>query len=257
MRLVPNSWGTFREANICHVGRGNPKGGQFCSGEAYGDVHPAGDAYDVPEITHLVTAVDDGRWGGSHNGSASISGHAASMMSIPGYHANRDTEDRAIAEKLLAEIAKDPTGSEEVLYHSFDNERGQTFSVGQDLRLPLTATAGAFQGYGIKADKEDQKGQPVVYEFEKGTQMVAYSKPEQDDAVDLGFSTSHEVIKDQGHIWNEAIVAGGFRVVSVGDRYFGTQNDRAGRKLHHLTGKVVRLRQTETFHPKSGWTPKV
>jgi pterin-4a-carbinolamine dehydratase/GNAT superfamily N-acetyltransferase len=224
--------------------------------DPYGWQQLSGNQYIVPAITHKVVR-ENGAWGYSHGNSQAITGAAAAQMSIPGYRTDDNGRVNQVATRFLTEIANDSSGSEEVLHHSFENIRGTNFQVGDTLRLPLTASSGDVGDYGKRLDKEDQSGQPVVFEFEKGTQMVAYGGMKLADARDGGHKTIHDAIKDRGHVWDEAIVAGGFKVTGVETKYMGSQHDRQSKGVtQQIYGKVVRLKQTETYHPKNGWTTR-
>ena len=56
-------------------------------------------------------------------------------------------------------------------------------------------------------------------------------------------------------------MAGGFKVESVKTVYMGSQHNRAtdpikGSPVTQIYGKVVRLKQVETFDPTKGWVPR-
>jgi hypothetical protein len=215
---------------------------------------------EVPPITHKVPKIaGSGAWGYSHSYSFAITGSAAASMGIGGYDgSNASKQAGEMADRFLTEIANDQTGSEEPLYHVFQNVRNTEFKVGDTLRIPLTATAGRVGlSYGVRLDAEDQDGQPTVFVFEPGTQMMAYAGMTLNTARDLGHLNVSDAIKEAGHIWSEAIVAGGFEVLSVETHYMGSQHgNRSEQKDGHfyqIYGKVVRLRQTETFRPNEGW----
>lgn len=238
-------------------GRWSGGGGDWNEGPAgerpYGWDRPSGDAYVVPEITHKVIR-ENGAWGASHANSQVITGASAERMGIAGYHYGPTGGAERAADKFLAAIAEDTAGSEEVLHHSFENVRGTEFAVGDTLRLPLTATSGDVGSYGVRLDANDQRGEPTVFEFEHGTQMVAYSGTTLRDAKDLGHATVHDALKESGKVWDEAIVAGGFEVVGVKKVYMGSQHNKGVEGgMSQLYGRVVRLQQTETFHPTEGW----
>jgi hypothetical protein len=196
-----------------------------------------------------------GAWGNSHGQSYAITGQAAAQMGIPGYKVTEtDAAYRKMADYFLTEIAKDTTGSEEILRHSFENMAGTVFKVGDTLQLPVLAAAGdVTTGYGKRSDKRDQDGQPVVFEFEVGTQMAAYSGMSLYDARDGGYKSIDEANRDRGHIWDEALVAGAFEVVSVTTAYMGSQHnsgpERPNSSIDQLFGQVVRLRQIKTYDP--------
>lgn len=238
-------------------GRWSGGGGDWNEGPAgerpYGWDRPTGDVYVVPEITHKVIRAG-GAWGASHGTSQAITGEAAAQMGIGGYRHEGNENAAKLADRFLTEIASDPTGSEEVLHHSFENVRGTEFAVGDTLRLPLTATSGDVGSYGVRLDANDQRGEPTVFEFERGTQMVAYSGTTLHDARDLGHATVHDALKESGKVWDEAIVAGGFKVTGVKRVYMGSQHNKGAEGgMSQLYGRVVRLQQTETFHPTEGW----
>ncbi len=290
---VPHSFGVrLREFNQNHEPAGSSKGGEFATAKSeeynptppgpwvringgdwntsaegedpFGWHRPTDDDYTVPEIVHkMVRNIDHGAWGSSHGTSINITGAAAAMMGIESYtDFAKSPEVKKIATGFLTQIAADTTGSEEILNHSFMNIRGTQFKVGDTLRLPVTATSGDVGSYGTRLEMENQEGEPVVFEFEKGTQMMGYATMTHHSAVeDLGYkgpNAVHDALKEKGYVWDEAIVAGGFKVVSVRDNvYFGSQHMmRATTKIPQLYGKVVRLRQTETFDPKKGWRPR-
>lgn len=216
-----------------------------------------GDAYTVPVTTHTIVR-DRGVWGSSHGNSQMLTGGAAALMGIEGYN-NRgelSAEGKNIVDRFLRAIGEDQDGAEEVLHHSFENVRGTSFKVGDTLRLPLTATAGDIGHYGVRLDAEDQEGMPIVFEFAKGTQMAAYSGIQKKDLEDLGAPTIEAAIKERGYVWDEAIVAGGFRVTGVETKYMGSQHSRGNPGTVQVFGKVIKLQQTESFHPTKGWSQR-
>jgi hypothetical protein len=199
---------------------------------------------------HVVVR-DNGLWGSSHSGSQAITGAAAKQMGIEGYRDNGNDDVEKVADRFLNAIAEDNVGAPEVLHHSFENVAHTEFTPGDIVRLPLTATSGNAGSYGIRSDADSQRGQPVVFEFEKGTQMAGYSRWKPADA------------KEFGYVWGEALVAGGFKVKSVREAYMGSQHfnqfyakPENKDKTIQIYGKVVRLEQTESFHPKEGWSKR-
>lgn len=258
--------------NFGHAGRPGEIGGSSSEAGAAAEKrkweapHPIEDdaprqwAWDVNKdrvITakpqHQRVRFDKGAWGYSHGGSQAIAGEAATQMGIAGYR--QTYGDPQIAERFLQHIADDGIGSEEPLYHSFQNVRHTDFKVGDTMRLPLTATSGDVGSYGIRSDAKDQSGEPTVFVFEKNTQMVGYSTITPRDAKDVGFDTVEEALKDRQYLWDEAIIAGGFEVTRVEKNVgLGLQHDSRGKGYHGVAvGSVVYLRQTETFDPKTGW----
>lgn len=219
----------------------------------WGEVSPN---YEPPEVQHAVLRMTDiGTWGGSHYGSQVITGDAAATMGLPGYKDMEATTGASqIATRMLEEIAKDQIGSEEPLYHSFENIKATVFRPGDTLRLPLLAASGKPEtGYATRMEAEDQHGVPVVFAFPKGTPMVGYSTATLKDAKDLDLKTVKDVHKEFGHVWDEAIIAGGFRVDRVETVYMGSQHKRNGIKPGELTpqlyGQVVHLTPTEVYNP--------
>jgi hypothetical protein len=89
--------------------------------------------------------------------------------------------------------------------------------------------------------------------------MVGYSTPTKADAKDLGLKTVEDVHREFGHVWDEAIVAGKFRVVKVETVYMGSQHigrPMMAEETPQLYGQVVYLEPLETFNPATGkWTP--
>ena len=251
--LVPNSFGSpLREFNPCH----DPKSGRFCDSERGGDWEEgdyfyqrldARKDYEPPELVHKVVR-DGGMWGYSHGNSSYMRGLAAHMMGIPGwapegnwvgqgpYAAPEKSISKAVT-TFLENIASSP-GSEEPLYHGFQNTRRASFKVGDTVRLPLLATAGKPDtvSYGIRLEPKDQEAEPTVFAFEKGTQMVGYSK------------WNKAAAKEFGYVWTEALVAGGFEVTKV-TRAVHPWSVRFGP----LPVRIVYLKQTETWDPKTGW----
>jgi hypothetical protein len=280
-QAAPHTLGGEGSGNFGHEGRPGEVGGSASAGAdanakpwqryggewnrspegeiPYGWLPPTGDQYEPPELKHDVIRGNT-EWGYSHGYSQAITGRSAAQMDIPGYRTDEHeakTLDK-IATKFLTAIAEDENGSEEILHHSFENVNGTVFKIGDTLRLPLTATSGDVGTYGKRLDAEDQRGEPVVFEFEKGTKMMAYSRISQNTAKDLGYTRDaagvRKAMKEFGHVWDEAIVAGGFEVTGVTTRYMGSQhNSDPNGPVTQLYGKVVRLKQTETFDPKTGW----
>jgi hypothetical protein len=201
-----------------------------------------------PAVSHHEEAQWEGKavWGASHSGSTAITGEAAAIMGIGGYRRSENsrwTEERLGHESehakhakiMLRAIASDAIGSEETLYHGFEDLDAEDWAVGDTLRIPTTATAGDPDSitYGMRLDADTQRGISTLFVFEKGTQMMAYNKwagPEE-----FGFN------------YSEAIVAGGFEVTGVDEAPYpflhAWKNDGAPMV------KIVKLRQTEAFDP--------
>lgn len=218
--------------------------------------------YVPPPVTHKgIRGAYVGMWGNSHSGSSTITGESAEQMGIEGwekYDATKEASD--VATKMLTAIAEDETGSEEPLYHSFENTRGTIFKPGDTMKLPLMASAGKPQTtYATRSEWESQQGAPTVFVFPKGTPMVGYSKASKSDAKELGHATVEDVYKEFGYIWDEAIVAGKFRVMKVETVYMGSQHSNkpiAPGETPQLYGQVVHLEPLEKFDPKTGkWVP--
>lgn len=175
-----------------HKGRIGLVGGSVARGES--------------SATYHKKISDEGMWGYSHSQSSYISGEAADTMGIEGYRTdelNRKVYGR-VSDKFLQAISDDEIGTEEILYHGFQNTRGIDFKEGDTFKIPLTATSGGMDdamGYGLRLDRKDQKGQATVFVFPHGTSMAAYQKWNNEDAKDFGFK------------YSEAIVAGEFQVV--------------------------------------------
>lgn len=239
----------YRKGGGWHVG---PEGEQDYEWE----VHLAAQTdYEPPPVVHkLIRGSNVGLWGGSHYGSKVITGESAQQMGIEGYDDLSATKEaKVVATRMLEEIANDATGSEEPLYHAFENTRGTVFTPGDTMRLPLTATAGEPKtNYATRSEWENQTGAPTVFVFPPGTKMVAYGKwptdPKQRD-YDEGNA------KEFGHVYSEAIVAGKFRVVKVETKYFGSQHSQkpiAMEDVPQLYGQVVHLEPIEHFNPETG-----
>jgi hypothetical protein len=216
--------------------------------------------YEPPTVQHDVVK-DGGLWGSSHGASKMIASVSADEMGIAGYEGfaslNADPGVVRTANRFLTAIADDAVGSEETLYHSFENTAKTNFKVGDTLRLPLTAAAGSPEAYGVRLDYENQTGQPTYFVFPRGTQMAAYDTMTKADARELGHATVQEAYKEFGRVWDEAIVAGGFEVTKVETRYMGSQHRvtpiRSDAEIPQIYGKVVYLKQTEAFVPGQGW----
>jgi hypothetical protein len=211
------------------------------------------DRTSVPHARHKVVKTDRGAWGYSHGNSKAFTGKSADLMGIEGYHQTADVEE-TVPMAFLEAIASDQEGSEEPLYHSFENVRGVIFKEGDTFRLPMTATAGDIGHYGIRSDRDDQKGEPVVIKFEQGTQMAGYSTMTLRSAKeDLGHETIQDALNERRYLWDEAIVAGGFKVVSVKERVpLGLQHWNSKHDHGTAYGKVVTVKQVETFDPAAG-----
>lgn len=215
--------------------------------------------YEPPTVVHKVIRVPYvGLWGGSHYGSSVITGESAKLMGIDGYkNLGAAKESETIASQMLTAIANDATGSEEPLYHAFQNTRGTVFKPGDTMKLPLMATAGAPHPlYGIRDEHEAQEGPPTVFRFAKGTPMVGYSIVRSKDLEDIGQPTVEAQFKEQGYLWDEAIVAGKFRVTKVETVYMGSQRDSgpkpAGSPVHQIYGQIVHLEPLAKFNPATG-----
>lgn len=221
----------------------------------YGWTSPSKD-YTPPPVTHQRLRMKGiGTWGGSHQGSSAMTGEAAKVMGIPGWRElDPPKEAKAVVARMLEAIHADAAGSEEPLYHSFQNVAKTVFKPGDTMDLPLVAAAGqAETGYATRMNQEDQSGAPTVFAFPKGTPMVAYGmwpiKP-----TDRGYEDGNA--KEFGYVYSEAIVAGRFRVVKVETVYIGSQHKANGIKQGELTpqlyGQVVHLEPIGTFNPATG-----
>lgn len=219
--------------------------------------------YVPPPVTHkVIRGGNIAIWGYSHGGSQGITGEAAKQMGIGDeWREWRDFDvsdaEKSVAARMLKEIAHDEMGSEEPLYHVFENVEGTTFRPGDTMKLPLTATAGdPGTMYGMRLEHENQQGPPTVFVFPKGTKMMGYSKPMKKDLEDEGVDTLEEAYKQHGHIWDEAIVAGQFQVEKVETKYMGSQhslNNDPG-PVPQLYGQVVQLKPIGYFNPeKKKW----
>lgn len=211
--------------------------------------------YVPPTITHkVIRGPGSGEWGGSHYGSTTITGEAAAQMGIEGWTKNDATKTlTTLSTRMLQAIADDKEGSEEPLYHAFQNKAGTVFTPGDTMKLPLLASAGQPEvGYATRAEWENQEGAPTVFAFPKGTPMVAYgiwpTNPKQ-----KGYEDGNA--KDFGHVYAEAIVAGHFRVVKVETVYMGSQHsvDPVNPDdVPQLYGQVVHLEPIGVFNPATG-----
>ena len=227
------------------------------------DWPPDGEAYEPPTVAHtMIRGSNAGLWGGSHHGSRVITGDAAQQMGIDGYRdLDATTEASTVATRMLTAIATDRAGSEEALFHTFENVQGTVFRPGDTMRLPLMAAAGKPEtGYATRLERESQTGMPTVFAFPKGTPMVGYSTTTKKDLEDLDMPTVEAQHKEQGFVWDEAIVAGGFEVERVETVYMGSQHTgtpmRPGEQPQ-LYGQVVHLKPTEVFNPTTGkWTKR-
>lgn len=215
------------------------------------------EGYEVPAVTHKMMRGDKGMWGGSHYGSSVITGESAKQMGIDGYRDLDGSKDaQTIASSWGQAIADDATGSEEPLYHSFENTEHTVFKAGDTMDLPLTATAGKPETmYGTRLEHEDQVGPPTVFAFPKGTPMVAYGKWPT-DPKQRGYEDGNA--KEFGHVYSEAIVAGRFRVAKVETEYFGSMHSRKPTAENiQLYGQVVHLEPLAVFDPATkSWRPR-
>ena len=205
-----------------------------------------------PPDTSAHEKYRSGAWGSSHSESYALAGMAAEIMGLTGFDTERINRQYAkpAATAMLQRIADDSVGSEEPLYHGFENVGSRNWRVGEVIEMPLTATSGDrghAMHYGVRLDTEDQSGHPTMFEFPQGTPMLAYQKWKPSDA------------KDFGHVYLEAIVAGRFRVTGVRPVYLDTtwQHDRANHTAHHPTGTIVTLEPVEVFDPSTGQWRKV
>lgn len=181
--------------------------------------------------------VGRGMWGASHGTSFAMAGYSAQLMGIEGYRYKPemlDAKERNDTVKMLSAIHHDVEagGSEEPLYHGFQNIKNIEWKEGDTLDLPLTATSGDLHNsanYGIRLDPKDQEGAPTVFEFPRGTPIAPYAKWKVADA------------KEFGHIYQEAITAGRFKVA-------GTRTEKEETwRARDIT--VVRLDPTHTYDP--------
>jgi Protein of unknown function (DUF3626) len=201
--------------------------------------------YKPPDTSAHPTLKGGPSWGSSHGVSQAVTGRAAQLMGVSGYQT--DPEDKAydaLARRMLSAIASDTVGSEEVLYHGFQNVRGTHWHVGDEVTLPLTATAGDESSlmYGSANDRENQHGPATLFVFPQGTPMVAYQKLSRGEA------------KEAGHVYAEAIVAGKFRVSDVRALWDSDhwQQDRKTRTAYRTTATAVYLEPVAVFDPETG-----
>ncbi len=215
-------------------------------------------SYVPPKVVHsVVRGPNYAIWGGSHHGSSVITGDAAKQMGLEGWKDLGATKEAAdVATRMLTAIAEDEVGSEEPLYHGFENTRKTVFREGDTLSLPLVAASGKPNAsYGIRMEWENQQGAPTVFAFPKGTPMAGYSTATKRTAADLGLRTVEEVHKEFGYVWEEAIVAGKFRVGKIETVYMGSQHSEKpiGKdQTPQLYGQVVHLEPLAKFNPKTG-----
>lgn len=203
--------------------------------------------YQPPDTTnHPELFMEDaGDWGGSYEASRAITKSSADVMNLRGNHppplrtrpsrVRMEGKPAAHAKMFLSHIASDKDGSEETLYHGFQNVRKTTFAVGDTLKLPLTATSGDRDlALGYTGSK-----QPTLFQFEPGTAIAAYQKyplSKDDEFYHVLGGTAHE----RRAVYAEALTAGGYTVARVG------KTTSRGK-----TVQVVTLRQTQVFNPKT------
>ena len=188
-------------------------------------------------------------WGATHSGSTAITGAAAKIMGIDGYE-DTDPDGKfyhapRLAKKMLQGIYASP-GSNEALFHGFQNTEKIDWKVGDTITLPVIASTGDpdhAPGYGIRSNAEDQEGESTMFAFPKGTPMLGYQKWNKSDA------------KDFGHVWSEALVAGKFKVVGFGEyenygwTFFKDPTSSSGQNAGHVITKVVKLEPVEKYNP--------
>lgn len=187
-------------------------------------------------ISHKT--IGDGVWGYSHSGSYAITGESAKLMGVKGYRfidPDKTANAKAVigyyerrATKFLTAIANDAEGSEEPLFHSFENVKKLDWQVGKEITLPLTATSGDREGYGyaLRLDPVDQRGEPTMFTFPAGTPMAAYGKWKLADA------------KDFGHRYSEAIIAGKFKITGVSSMKEAAWRERDITVVHLVPTKI-------------------
>lgn len=237
----------------------------FSSAGSYGNPPPK-----VADLKHKRVKGSEyperagGLWGSSHSNSYEITGHSANQMGIEGYDDPSGTplyqkgtklfsvpQTKSLhakhADFMLKKIAESP-GSEETLFHGFQDLDATNWKIGDTFRLPLTATGGTpdVVGYGITR-REVQKGPPTLFIFEKGTKMMPY-------AINPRSGEDGNVAEEFGHNYSEAIVAGGFKVLSVTKAPHPHNHAFVENGWPEVT--IVRLQQTETFVPGEGWEKK-
>jgi hypothetical protein len=198
----------------------------------------------APLQSRSKSAIGD-EWGASHSGSSAITTASMQIMAIPGREMeqwrSRESVDRLerMAVTALSEIAADREGSEERLYHGFEDVDGREFPIGRVVKLGLTSASGDLSSsasYGIRLDEADQRGTPTAYEFPVGTPMSAYGVWSEADA------------REFGHRYSEAIVAGEYEVT-------GVREERASN-WRRTPVRVVSLKPLRVFDPQAmQWTP--
>ena len=241
--LHPRDHGRFAEKE--GVRESAPAYAEVSAEPIYQEETPAG--YRPPDTSGHPCLRGLREWGGSHSNSYAITSAAAAMMGIDGWRGNDarlGAWPQKCASTILGAIASDAAGSEEPLFHGFDAAK-RTFSVGDSLRLPPQASAGSLMDAASYGTNGDNNSNPTVLEFAPGTQMGAYDKWKPSEA------------KEFGHVYSEAIVAGGFKVEGVRQIQMPYFRQVDGRWEHSRPVSVVRLRQTETFDPSDrSWKPR-
>ncbi|MEO6566211.1 MAG: hypothetical protein ABIO63_09265 [Casimicrobiaceae bacterium] len=231
--------GSEGSGNFGHKGRPGLVGGSFPRG-----LNPEGSKVEK----YHNNVYDEGIWGNSHSQSSYISGESAETMGIEGYKVEEDERlagnrkiYKRVSNKFLQAISDDEVGSEEMLYHGFQNTRNIDFQPGDTFKIPLTAISGGMDSsmsYGLRLDRKNQAGEPTVFVFPHGTSIASYSKWNNEDAKDFGYK------------YSEALVAGEFRVLKSSriEMYMPQHDSRPGESWHRNTiFNVVELEPISVF----------
>ena len=163
-----------------------------------------------------------GSWGISHGMSYAITGESAALMGIPGYRRLRDDDDdvlvdffsgydtghhqqQAVATRFLRTIFEGTQPSDVRRFHGTAGRQWADVRPGQTVDLPLTATARSRDTvtYALRDQDRDNPTDPqYLIVFPKGTATAGISH-EWDENGDYRLPS-----------WDEAVVAGRFRVKS-------------------------------------------
>jgi lambda family phage portal protein len=219
--------GGFKEGNTCAAG-----GGGEISGESKKNRKTVGSAI----------------WGSSKTNSFEMSGYSAKLMGVEGFKYKEEWNSpkalKSDTVKILDAINNDKIGSEESTFHGFQNTQNKQFKVGENIKLPLTATASdieSAEGYGIERLRQNQKGRPTIYEFPKGTKIAPYS-----------VNKTKEDIESFG-VYGEAITSGEFKIDNIKKRTIQKWYEDS-QKYEPLEIDIITLKQSKTFNPQtSSW----
>jgi hypothetical protein len=180
-------------------------------------------------------------WGASRGTSTRMAGYAAELMGIPDYKYYTNsltTHEKKDVKKFMKYINSDFIGSEELLYHGFENKKNKLYKINEIIKISLMAVSGSIYNATSWGD--------TIFEFPKGTKIVPYdmlSKYEIKELKDDNFPIEFH--------YEEAITSGEFIIIS---KRLMTKKEYLGDRVTDIDIpkiEIFTLKQTKTFNPET------